>query len=230
MTEIQCRDKGSAKKQYVTGDYTDHRYWKRAKQYAVNAIADELEGWENERTVLLKGKEAARREKEDAARRKIEEMKAEIADIRSKLEAIKEGNYVLKPEEKEELERLKAEAGAAKNAAEKAKAELAVMPEKKEIDHLERSITIKQSQLAGLGLFKGKEKKDLKEQISILEQTLSSIKNIVGDKVMTVRQLEDEYRTAQSKVDGYFEHVTKYEEERLRNRMIFCQSFGLVSK
>ena len=54
MAEIHCGDKESAYKEYVSGDYTDNRYWNRAKKYARNEIADEIDRWESERIVRLK--------------------------------------------------------------------------------------------------------------------------------------------------------------------------------
>ena len=226
MAEIKSRDKTSAKSKFVNGNYTENRYWKRARQYAIEDIADELLSWENERNSRLKREEEEARRIEEEAKCKKAEREAELADINSQLAAIEAGNYVPGPEDEKELEKLKEEAEAARKAAEQAESELETMPEQAEVRRIEGEIAGKQNQISGLGFFRGKEKKQLQEQISALEQSVSRARSIIEKKAKAVSQLKNEYRVAQDKADGYKEQISRHAHERLRKQKYMLLETG----
>ena len=223
MADIRARDKSSVKEIFVTEDYTDNRYWNRAKQYAGKDFADELNGWEYERSARMKreAEEKIRREEESCHKRAEAETrrKAELADIRLQIAAIEAKRSVIEPEEDKELESLKAETDAAKKALEQAESEHAAMPERTEVKRIEGEIVDKQNRLAGLGFFKGKEKKILQEQISALEQSLGQMKSKIENKVKEVNQLQNEYRLAQNKETRYKERITSQKEKTINNEI-----------
>lgn len=168
-------------------------------------------------------KEAEARKKHEEERKqelkKLNEVRqkkeAELADICKQIERIKAGDYELGEEEKKEQERLKESLKVARETAEQVEADFASMPEKAEVKRLEGEIADKQRQLAGLGLFKGKEKKNLQQQISILEQSLYRARSKVEIRSKAVSQQQHNYHIIESKVDNFKEQALKKEYLRL---------------
>ena len=160
MAEIKAKDRLAAQQNYVAGDYTQNRYWKRAKQYAVGELANTLKQWDSLREERLQREaDAAQKAKEAAdlkAREEEETRKKKLAQIKKLQEQLRAGNFEMTDEEKAEYERLNAEAA-----------------------RLEELIASKRVQLAGLGLFKGKEKKELQAQIDRLALAVCKVGDVV---------------------------------------------------
>ena len=209
MAEVKCKDKESAKRKYAARDYSNNRYWKRARQYAKGEIGNELEEWEKARAnrlrqavgeiarLLIEKKEAEKKKKEAEQQKKeeIDEKRKQLKEVQAQLADIAAGKFVPDAKDAEKLSELKSKAEAAQKAWEQAKADLASMPQKAEVTRLEDEISKKRTTAAGLGIFKGKEKKTLLEQAAVLENTLKSKKREVENRTKEVDQLQTDYQT-----------------------------------
>ena len=70
MAEIKAANQSTAQSKYASGNYTENRYWKRARQYAEGELADTLNKWDSLREARLRREaDAARRAKEEADRK-----------------------------------------------------------------------------------------------------------------------------------------------------------------
>ena len=135
------------------------------------------------------------------------------------------GHFEMTPEEQKLQEQLNA---AAKSAAEQARSvenAFADSPEVQEITRLEGLITSKKTQLAGLGFFKGKEKKELQAQIDTLEGTLAEAKKKVSSKKAEIDGLKKNAEDAAKQAEEYGSEVMNARKKAVREQMF--QIFGL---
>ena len=178
MAEVKAKDQSVAQAIYVAGDYSEDRYWKRAKQYATGALSETLSEWDSLR---------------DEKQEKLNVLK----------EHLRTGHFEMTPEEQAEWKRLNMVAEAAAETAQTAENTFAKSSEEQEIDRLEGLIASKKIQLAGLGFFKGKEKKELQAQIDTLEGTLAEAKKKVFAKQSEIDRLRKKAEAEKKKAAEY---------------------------
>lgn len=174
MAEIHAKDQSVAQSKYVADNYTENRYWKRAKKYAFGTVADMLNNWDALRDARLQ------READDARKAKNEKAK-ETKEAQERIKKLQEqlyaGNFEMTAEEQAERERLNMEATSAAEIAQSAENVLAESLVQ-EVASLEEAIASKKTYLSGLGFFKGKEKRELQTQIDAMEGTLAEKKRM----------------------------------------------------
>ena len=223
MAEIKAANQSKAQSKYVSGNYTENRYWKRARQYAVGELAETLNKWDSLREARLRREaDAARRAKEEADRKAREEeetQRKKVEEIRKLQEQLRTGNFEMTSEEKAEQERLNAAARSAEKAATDAESALAGASEVQEVARLEGLISSKKTQLAGLGFFKGKEKKELQGQIETLEGTLAEAKNKVSGKQSEIDRLKQQAQNALRQATEYNGKVMKSKKDQIRTQV-----------
>ena len=212
MAEIKAANQSKAQSKYVSGNYTENRYWKRARQYAVGELAETLNKWDSLREARLREADRKAREEEETQRKKVEE-------IRKLQEQLRTGNFEMTSEEKAEQERLNAAARSAEKAATDAESALAGASEVQEVARLEGLISSKKTQLAGLGFFKGKEKKELQGQIETLEGTLAEAKNKVSGKQSEIDRLKQQAQNALRQATEYNGKVMKSKKDQIRTQV-----------
>ena len=219
MTEMEASDLSEAEEEYVDEDYTDNRYWKRAKQYASGELAETLNKWDPLREDRL-------RREAYAARRAKKELDRKAREIKKLKEQMRTGNFEMTAEEKTEQERLNAAAKSAEKAAADAENALAGSSEIQEVARLEGLISSKKTQLAGLGFFKGKEKKELQGQIETLGGTLAEAKNKVSGKQSEVDRLYQQAQNALRQAREYNGKVIKSKKNQIIYRMLGIDAQG----
>ena len=231
MAEIKAADQSAAQSKYVSGNYTENRYWKRAKQYATGELADTLSKWDSLREARLQSEaDAVRRAKEEADRKAREEeetQKKKAEEIRKLQEQLRTGNFEMTSEEKAEQERLNMAAQSAEKAAADAENALAGALEVQEVARLEGLISSKKTQLEGLGFFKGKEKKDLQAQIDTLEGTLAEEKGKVSGKQSEADRLKQQAQNALRQAREYNGKVMKSKKDQIRTQIFRMQMQGI---
>ena len=217
LAETGSRNKAEAGKKYIAGDYTGNRYWKRAKQYVKGELAGELAGWEGSRNARLREEAEAEEKRKAAIRESGEKKRAEISKIKSRLAEIDAGHFDINPEDETALAKLKTQAEEAKAAAEQAKAELAAMREQVKIHRqkTDEEIRQKQERMAGLGFFKGKEKKELQGQIESLKASLDKEAKALQKKEYEAEQSEAAYTFAQDQTESFSNNIIVRAKESL---------------
>ena len=234
MAEIKAANQSKAQSKYVSGNYTENRYWKRARQYAVGELAETLNKWDSLREARLRREaDAARRAKEEADRKAREEeetQRKKVEEIRKLQEQLRTGNFEMTSEEKAEQERLNAAARSAEKAATDAESALAGASEVQEVARLEGLISSKKTQLAGLGFFKGKEKKELQGQIETLEGTLAEAKNKVSGKQSEIDRLKQQAQNALRQATEYNGKVMKSKKDQIRTQVFRMRGIDVQGK
>ena len=230
MAEIKAANQSAAQSKYVSENYTENRYWKRARQYAAGEFAETLNQWDSLREARLRREaDSDRRAKEEADRkareaeenlRKEEEtLRKKVEEIRKLQEQLRTGNFEVTAEEKTEQERLNAVAKSAQKTAADAESVLPGSSEVQEVARLEGLISSKKTQLAGLGFFKGKEKKELQGQIETLEGTLAEAKNKVSGKQSEIDKLKNQAEAASKQATEYSDKVMKSKKAQIRTQI-----------
>lgn len=219
MAEIHAKDQSVAQSKYVADNYTENRYWKRAKKYAFGTVADMLNNWDALRDARLQ------READDARKAKNEKAK-ETKEAQERIKKLQEqlyaGNSEMTAEEQAERERLNMEATSAAEIAQSAENVLAESLVQ-EVASLEEAIASKKTYLSGLGFFKGKEKRELQTQIDAMEGTLAEKKKNVSAKQSEVSKLKKKAVDTAIKADEYTSKLRS-----LKEKAIYEQIFQIV--
>lgn len=218
MAEIEAEDKFQAECTFVAGNYTRNRFYLRAKQFAQGTLQAELSDWEKKRNDrLAKEAEAARRAKEAAEKaereRKAaaeEQEKKRLQEIQSIREQLRTGKIELTEQQKQEQSRLNAEADRLDKIAKKAAEDYAALPEHSEKARLEKELAERRAYFSTLGLFKGKEKKLVQEQISSMEAKLSAVIKKLETEKKDVDYTKD---AASAQANTAADHKAKVENE-----------------
>lgn len=224
MADIEAEDLEKAQEGYVEGNYTENRYWKRAKQYASGEVADRLSEWDSLRDTRLQREADAKEEADRKAREAEEAKRKKEEEIRKLQEQLRTGNFEMTAEEKAKQERLNAAAKSAEKTAADAENSLAGASEVQEVARLEGLISSKKTQLAGLGFFKRKEKKELQAQIDTLEGTLAEAKNKVTVKQSEIDRLKKQADNAEKQAKEYATHILSKKKKLIQsqiNQMMF---------
>ena len=210
MTGIQVKTRDAAMEAFVAGDYTDDKNWVRARQFATNAMQDELQGWEQGRNDrLAREAEEAERLRQEKEREKLEfeEKKQKINDeitlLQEQIHQIQISYYAFTDAEQAEMSRLKAAAEKADEAAKQAELSLKAYESKGDLTRLTNEIRSKEHTIEGLGIFKGKEKRELQTQIDALKNELKSAEKTLKEKHDEVDSLKRASAEAGQKVREY---------------------------
>ena len=201
MSERNTCKRDDARKAFISDDYSSDRYWSRAKQFAQNELLKELEGWEEERRSHIQNEENAA---------------TELDRIKMQLQT---GKYEITQEEQAELDQLQEKAEETERLAEKEKESFEKSPEKQNVDSIENDIAKKESYLRGLGIFKGKEKKEVQAQIDNLKISLNKAKTDIEGRQRKVEKFKQDAAAAKKMIDEYKALRNKEKEKTLRKRL-----------
>ena len=247
MADIKASNQATAQSKYISGNFTKNRYWKRANQYASGELAETLNTWDSLREARLQSEadaaqrhlwarlvavlarlqseaDAAQRAKEEENRKLREEeeiRRKNEEEIMELQEQLYTGNFVMTAKEKEEQELLNATAKCAEMTANDAMNALSVSSEMQEVRRLESLISSKKIQIANLGFFKLKEKKELQEQINRFEETLAEAKKRVSQKQSDIDELKKKADDAAEQSDKYGCKLVNAKKKAVRERL-FC--------
>ena len=219
MASIKVGNRAAAKEIFISGDYMSDRNWIRAKQYASDKLLEELQGWENEARQRRAEEARAQREYEE----RIARDRAEYGRLNAQLSA---GDFELTDEEQAELDRLTDFADRASKTAFQAEQSLRTCQENAEMSRLENEIRLREERIRGLGLFKGKIKKELQAQIETLNNSLDKVKKKVGEKKEEVNRLQDEAVLAAKNVKEFKATLNNYKILELERQMLLVTHIG----
>lgn len=218
MAAIKVKNRADAKDAFISGDYISNRNWSRAKQFASDILSEELLSWENDRnTRLQRETEEAKRLQEEAEhkKREYEKERKKIREEIAKYERhLKEDDFRMTDDEQAELDRLQIIADKACEA--QRQVEQSFESKKQEVSRLEDEIRSKKIQMKDLGIFKGREKKELQEQINTSEYNLSIIKLKYESQQREVKEIKEEAFRAQKDVADYKETVIANKKEEIQ--------------
>lgn len=192
MVEIKAKDKESASKQYIDGDFSKNRCWLRAKQFATDKLHDDLTDWEEKRAErLAMEKEKAYEEGEQSRKEQeafLSQYEKGILEFPDNIR--KQCAYFNEKAEKLEKEWI----GLTEIISEIEK-ESAYAKEKIALKETEERINEREKYYSSLGLFSGKEKKEVQAEINSLKQNkeelLESIKENETKEAEIKRKAEE---------------------------------------
>lgn len=224
MASIKVKNKAAAKDAFISGDYISDKNWSRAKQFASAELSEELLSWEDDRNArMYRQADESRLFQEE-----ITKIRTEIENLEKRL---KEVELEMTAEEQAESSRLQSIANKACEAARQAEQDFETCKEKQEVSRLADEIRSKEERMKGLGIFKGREKKELQTQIDTLKSNLIVFEKKVEERKRESKRIKEEaeqalknavdYKTAV--IDGKVAAITKKKVE-LNRKLIILQT------
>jgi len=223
MADIRARNRDVAKEEYITHNRSNNRNFERAKQFATGSFADELTSWDIERKErIIREEERIRKQKESEEektrqiKRDSDQIIEELKELRSQ---IKSNKYRLTTDERTELTKLKTELAQVENDIKQENEVIESSQEKKELAQIEKEIQLKKEALQHLGIFKGREKRELQLEIDKLIDSIGPIEKKLKIKQAKKDKLEQTASEIRKKVDEFPAKASQLRKSNLQERL-----------
>ena len=205
MAGLKAKDKNAASDRFVKGDYQNDRYWQRAKQFAEGNLLEELKVWETKRQERLTAEEDQRKEAERQKREAEENFRKEKEEF---LKQYQNGTLQY-PEEmqkkydplKAEADRLKEEADMLSKDADTLERESRDAQERGAFMEISNRLAEREKYLSSLGIFKGKEKKEVQAEIDSLREQEQVYQEKIKEKEKKAEKAKEAFLDMKKKSD-----------------------------
>ncbi|MCI6665248.1 MAG: DUF6273 domain-containing protein [Lachnospiraceae bacterium] len=209
MAEKKVKSRQILKEQYESGKFSpDNKSLQRALSYSNGELKSWLEEIEQNRVARI---ESLKKNREEEKRERILTKNSAIAEFVSLTSD--HGNIELNDQEKKARESLEYEYECAKNEYESAKNMYEVDKGHDEVIRIESEIEEKNRTIAGLGVFKVKEKKELNNQVAGLRETLAQINKRLDSMKENVEDFKKIEEQKKSKLNKFINEII---EERIK--------------
>ena len=224
MAEIGVKNTSVAAEKFIAGDYLNNRNWQRAKQFAKGTLSEELSSWEIKRETRLKeeaeqkrklAEEEQRKRKEEQRKRKEEEetFAREKAQF---IEQYTNGTLVYPPTIGDDANKLTAELAALKKEVEKLEEAVRLCEDESAsaaecglLKETEEKLADRKRYRSSLGIFKGKERKEVQEEINRLKHKADEYRKVIQEKELRVAEAKERSKTARKKADSVQQEIKK---------------------
>lgn len=217
MAEIGAKNTSVAAKKFIAGDYLNYRNWQRAKQFAKGTLSEELSSWEIKRETRLKEEAEQKRKLAEEEQRKRKEEEETFAREKAQfIEQYTNGTLVYPPTIGDDANKLTTELAALKKEEEKLEEaarlcedESASAAERGTLKETEEKLADRKRYRSSLGIFKGKEKKEVQEEINRLEHKADEYRKVIQEKELRAAEAKERLKTARKKADSVQQELKK---------------------
>ena len=215
MTDIQAKNEDAVKTRILEKDQSDNRHYIRMKQFADTALLAFINGCEKER-----------KKAEEEEKNKVLQLQTKIQEkIHVLQKRIESGKLELSEEDRQEEQRLFTLAEEAESAYKTLATDYEKMNELEEVERLKNEIASKQRELGGLGMFKGKLKKELMQQISDLNDLLKKCESTLQLRRDAMEKAKKDAEAAKNKAADYKKNRCEQETRVITQKVGILQAY-----